>query len=65
MIDFQALNAQLAPFDDAAAQRAVDKWNAVAKPIASLGKLEDIVVQLAGISGSEDVDVSKRVAVVM
>lgn len=65
MIDFQALNAQLAPFDDAAAQRAVDKWNAVAKPIASLGKLEDIVVQLAGISGSEDVDVSKRVVVVM
>ena len=47
MIDFQALNAQLAPFDDAAAQRAVDKWNAVAKPIASLGKLEDIVSLLA------------------
>lgn len=65
MIDFQALNARLAPFDKAAAQRAVDKWNAVAKPIASLGKLEDIVVQLAGIAGSEDVDVSKRVVVVM
>ncbi|MDD7203124.1 MAG: nicotinate-nucleotide--dimethylbenzimidazole phosphoribosyltransferase [Coriobacteriales bacterium] len=65
MIDFQALNAQLAPFDEAAARRAVDKWNAVAKPIASLGKLEDIVVQLAGISGSEDVDISKRVVVVM
>ena len=65
MIDFQALNAQLTPFDEAAARRAVDKWNAVAKPIASLGKLEDIVVQLAGISGSEDVDISKRVVVVM
>ena len=65
MIDFQALNAQLMPFDEAAARHAVDKWNAVAKPIASLGKLEDIVVQLAGISGSEDVDISKRVVVVM
>ena len=56
---------QIKPADAAAAQRAVDKWNAVAKPIGSLGTLEDIVVKIAGLTGSEDVDISKRCVTVL
>ena len=33
------LDIAIAPADQAAAQRARDKWNAVAKPIGSLGLL--------------------------
>lgn len=56
---------QIAPLDGAACKRAVDKWNAVAKPIGSLGALEDVVVQIAGIAGTEDVSIDKRALVVM
>ena len=57
--------SRIAPLDVAACKRAVDKWNAVAKPIGSLGVLEEDVVQMAGIMGTEDVSIEKRALVVM
>ena len=59
------LIARIEPLDVAACKRAVDKWNAVAKPIGSLGALEDGVVHIAGIVGTEDVSIAKRALVVM
>lgn len=59
------LNARIAGFDAAARTRSYDKWNAVAKPIGSLGVLEDVVMQIAGIVGTEDVEIGKRALVVM
>lgn len=49
----------------AAMDAARARWKAIAKPVASLGKLEDLVVQLAGLTCSAEVDVAKRCAVVM
>ncbi len=49
---------------DEAAQLARDRWNAVAKPIGSLGLLEDYVVQMAALTGSADIDISRRCVVV-
>ena len=43
-----------------AMQRAREKWDRVAKPLGSLGILEDICVQLAGIYGSEDFSLDKK-----
>ena len=57
--------ARIAPFDTGACQRAYDKWNAVAKPIGSLGALESDVEQMAGIIGTEDVEIPKRALVVL
>lgn len=45
--------------------QAQARWDSVAKPLSSLGLLEDIVVQLAGISGSADVNIDKRCVIVM
>lgn len=53
------------PADESAAQRAQDKWNAVAKPIGSLGQLEDLVIKIAALTGSENVDVAKRCAAIL
>jgi len=64
-VDIRELNSCIAPLDAAACSRARDKWNAVAKPIASLGALEDAVVQIAGLVGSEDFALDKRIAVIM
>ncbi len=59
------LELHIEPADKAAAQRAQDKWNAVAKPLGSLGLLEDQVIKIAALTGSEQVDISKRCAAIL
>lgn len=61
----QELLQRVAPPDEAARQAAIDKWNNVAKPIASLGVLEDDIVRIAALTGSADVALRKRVVVVL
>ena len=39
-------------------------WDAVAKPLHSLGLLEDMVVQIAGVQNTADVHIDKRCALV-
>ena len=53
------------PLDDETLKAARDKWNAVAKPIGSLGQLELMVEKIAGLTGSIDVDISKRAVMVL
>lgn len=45
--------------------RAQKRWDSLAKPLNSLGKLEDTVVRLAGIFGSDSIDLSKKCVVIM
>ena len=53
------------PPDEAARQRSYDRWNAIAKPIGGLGLLEDDIAAIAALTGSDEVDLSrKRVLVV-
>ena len=61
----KSLNFNIAPADEAAKRRAIDRWNGVAKPIGSLGVFEDIVVQIAGLTGEEDVRLDKRAVLAM
>ena len=65
MQDLASINDRIAPLDQAACRRARDKWNGVAKPVGSLGVLEDAIVQIAGLTGNEDVRLEKRAVVVM
>ncbi len=51
--------------DEAAARRARDRWNSIAKPVGSLGALEDVVVKIAALTGDEHVDLSRRCVVVL
>lgn len=53
------------PIDEGAAARAKRRWDSIAKPLGSLGQLEQAVIQIAGITGSERVDLGKRAVVVM
>ena len=56
---------QITPLNTKAMEEAVEHWNSIAKPLHSLGKLEDLVVQLAGIAGTPNVNIEKRALVVM
>lgn len=49
----------------AAGACARKRWNAIAKPIGSLGLLEDQVVQVAELTGCEHVDISRRCVAVL
>ena len=55
----------IAPADQAAMEQARRRWDSIAKPLGSLGLLEEAVVRMAGIAGSPDVDISRRAVVVM
>ena len=50
--------------DRGAEKRAGEKWNAVAKPLYGLGKLEESVIRIAGIQGSEDIALERRAILV-
>lgn len=56
---------QITPLNTRAMEEAVAHWNSIAKPLHSLGKLEDLVVQLAGIAGTPNVKIEKRALVAM
>lgn len=47
-----------------AKERAQARWDHVAKPLNSLGKLEKMIVQIAGIQGTADVRMDKRCVLV-
>jgi len=51
-------------FDRGAEEACRRRWDAVAKPLKSLGVLEDMVAQLAGIQGTDRVDIARRCALV-
>ena len=53
------------PLDEKAMEISRKRWVSIAKPLHSLGKMEDLVVQIAGITGSPDMNLKKRALVAM
>ena len=53
------------PLNREAMENAQRRWDSIAKPLHSLGKLEDVIVQIAGITGRSDVSIEKKALVAM
>ena len=51
---------QITPPDEAARAQAKAQWDSLAKPLGSLGLLEDMVTRLAAVKGSADVRINDR-----
>lgn len=60
----QTIN-RIRPADADAMARAWKHWDSIAKPLRSLGLLEEAVVQLAGIQRTPDIRIDRRRVVVM
>lgn len=60
-MSFEKINNRILPLDGDAMEAAWNQWNSICKPIGSLGVLEDIVVQIAGITGTAFYDISRRI----
>ncbi|HIZ22340.1 MAG TPA: nicotinate-nucleotide--dimethylbenzimidazole phosphoribosyltransferase [Candidatus Blautia faecigallinarum] len=53
------------PLNEKMMETARIRWNTIAHPLHSLGKLEDLVTQIVGITGNPTVDISKKALVAM
>lgn len=55
---------QICPADQNAYQACIERFNGIAKPLGSLGKLETMLAQVAAASGSADVRIQKKCVLV-
>ena len=55
---------RISPGDTAAAEAARARWDSVAKPLGSLGLLEEALVRAAAISGSAEIRLDRRALLV-
>lgn len=58
--EFYSLVGSVWPADGAAARASRSRWNSLAKPIGGLGLLEDSIVRIAALTGTDDVRLGKR-----
>lgn len=56
---------QMGPVDRETEQKAQKRWDSIAHPLHSLGRLEDVVIQMAGITGDFNVKKPKKALVIM
>ena len=64
-MDLREIVAGIGPVDERAMAEARRRWDSIAHPLNSLGLLERDIIRIAGITGSADVDLSKKAVVVM
>ncbi len=57
--------SKITPFNNDAANKCKKNWDAIAKPLESLGALETDITRIAGLIGTPDVVLNKRAVVVM
>lgn len=61
----QELAGQIVPADAESMERARKRWLTVAKPLYSLGRLEDVVIRMAGMKGTAEFELKKKALVIM
>ncbi|MDO4720086.1 MAG: nicotinate-nucleotide--dimethylbenzimidazole phosphoribosyltransferase [Peptostreptococcaceae bacterium] len=60
---YEEIISSITPLNEEYMQKAQERQNNLIKPVGSLGKLEDITIQLAGIYQSEFFDTSKKAVI--
>ena len=58
-------NEKICPPDTAAMEQCQQRWDSIAKPLHSLGRLEEVLIQTAGMTGSDEVHFGKKALIVM
>ena len=63
--ELNALLAGITPANEAARAAAHAHWASLAKPLGGLGRLETMLEDAAALTGSAELDLSRRVVVVL
>ena len=64
-MDITEISSHITKPDEGAMNRCRKRWDSIAKPLHSLGKLEDLIVKIAGITRSERINLTKKALVCM
>lgn len=59
------IEEQIGPLDETSMEQAKKRWMSVAKPLFSLGKLEDAVIRMAGIKQTSDYELKKKGLIIL
>lgn len=54
----------ISPLNENAMKKAQEKWDNIAKPLRSLGVLEDMIIKLSGITGSSEITSLKKAVLI-
>lgn len=63
--EFHQIVSGIHPADVVTKGNAQKKWNSIAKPLHSLGKLEGHIMQIAALTGDTDVNLNRKALIVM
>lgn len=55
---------KIQPLNQMAMKKSQEKWDNIAKPLRSLGRLEEMIIQLAGITGSAEIEPRKKAVLI-
>lgn len=64
-MNLDMLRRNISAFNGTAAAKAAAHWNNLAKPVGSLGQLERAVIALAGIQGTDQPKIDRRIALIL
>ncbi len=64
-MNLQETITKIEPLDETMMQISRKRWDSIAHPLHSLGLLEDVIVQISGITGSQDIRIEKKALVPM
>lgn len=64
-MELQTALTKIQPLNGEMMKIAKKRWDSIAKPLHSLGKMEEIVTQIVGITGDIHADISKKALVAM
>lgn len=65
MTELETYLEQVRPLDETAGRAAAARWDHVAKPLHSLGLLENAIIRIAGMTGDARVHIEKKALVIM
>lgn len=65
LIKLHEIIQQIGPICEDAVQECRKRWDGMAKPLHSLGKLEDSICQIAGIQADAKIDIKKKALIIM
>lgn len=57
--------SRVKPLDREVMAAAQKRWDSIAKPLHSLGKMEDMIIRIAGMTGELKIDIRKKALVAM
>jgi len=63
-MQLKTLLERIRPVDNAAYDACIGRFDAVAKPVGSLGQMETLLARIAAVHGSAEIDISKKCVLV-